>query len=258
MTVAGELAGRTVVVTGGASGNGRAIALACAREGANVVIADVREDPREGGRPTHLEAADRHGHGAVFARCDVRDPADLEAAVAAADDFGGIDVLVANAGVLRKRPLLETTEADYAFVMDVNVKGTLFAAQAAARRMVPRGRGVIVTLASIAGLRGTGGYALYNASKGAVRLLTSSLADELGPSGIRVVSLCPGIIDTQMNVVDDPLVGTEAGERYLDQIPLRRWGRADEVAEAVVFLASDRASYLTGSSLTLDGGYLRI
>lgn len=253
-----ELAGRTVVVTGGASGNGRAIALACAREGANVVVADLREDPREGGRPTHVEAAERHGRGAAFVRCDVREPADLEAAVEAAEAFGGVDVLVANAGVMKKRPLLEITEADYAFVMDVNVKGVLFAAQAAARRMVPRGRGAIVMLASIAGLRGTGGYALYNASKGAVRLLTSSLADELGPSGVRVVSVCPGIIDTHMNVVDDPLIGTEAGERYLDQIPLRRWGRVDEVAEAVVFLASDRASYLTGTSLTIDGGYLRI
>ena len=254
----GGLTGRTVVVTGGASGNGRAIALASAREGANVVIADLQEAPREGGRPTHLEAAERHGHGATFVRCDVRVPASLEAAVEAAEAFGGVDVMVANAGVLKKRPLLEITEADYAGLMDVNLKGALFSAQAAARRMVPRGRGVIVMLASIAGLRGTGGYALYNASKGAVRLLTSSLADELGPHGVRVVSVCPGIIDTAMNVVDDPLIGTEAGERYLDQIPLRRWGRVDEVAEAIVFLASDRASYLTGTSLTVDGGYLRI
>ena len=253
-----ELAGRTVVITGGASGNGRAIGFACAREGANVVIADLREEPREGGTPTHLEAEARFGVGTAFVRCDVRLPADLEAAMTAADAFGGVDVLVANAGVLRKRSLLETTEADYDHVMDVNVRGTLFAAQAAARRMTLGRGGVIVMLSSIAGLRGTGGYALYNASKGAVRLLTSSLADELGPAGVRVVSLCPGIIDTQMNVTDDPLIGTEAGERYLDLIPLRRWGRPEEVAEAVVFLASDRASYLTGASLTIDGGYLRI
>ena len=253
-----NLEGSSSIVTGGASGIGEASARQLAALGARVVIADLQEAPREGGRATHLEAAERHGHGATFVRCDVRVPASLEAAVEAAEAFGGVDVMVANAGVLKKRPLLEITEADYAGLMDVNLKGALFSAQAAARRMVPRGRGVIVMLASIAGLRGTGGYALYNASKGAVRLLTSSLADELGPHGVRVVSVCPGIIDTSMNVVDDPLIGTEAGERYLDQIPLRRWGRVEEVAEAIVFLASDRASYLTGTSLTIDGGYLRI
>ena len=254
----GELAGRTAVITGGASGNGRAIALACAREGANVVVADLREEPREGGPATHVEAAERFGIEAAFVRCDVRRPAELAAAVEVAEGFGGVDILVANAGILRKQSLLDLTEADVDGLMDVNLKGVLFAAQAAARRMVTRRRGVIVTMASIAGLRGTGGYALYNASKGAVRLLTSSLADELGPSGIRVVSICPGIIDTHMNVVDDPLIGTSTGERYLEQIPLRRWGGVEEVAEAVVFVASDRASYLTGTSLTIDGGYLRI
>jgi NAD(P)-dependent dehydrogenase (short-subunit alcohol dehydrogenase family) len=253
----GELAGRAVVVTGGASGNGRAIALACARHGARVVIADRREDPREGGTPTHQLIGESGGE-ATFVRCDVTVPADLEGAVAACDAWGGIDVMVANAGILRTRALLELDEADYSTIMDVNVKGVLFSAQAAARRMTARGRGVIVIVASIAGLRGTGGYSLYNASKGAVRLLTASLADELGPFGVRVVGVSPGIIDTHMNVHDDPLIGTPSGERYLDLIPLRRWGRPEEVAEAVAFLASDRASYVSGASLVIDGGYLRI
>jgi NAD(P)-dependent dehydrogenase (short-subunit alcohol dehydrogenase family) len=253
-----ELQGRVVVVTGGASGNGRAIALACAAAGADVVVADVRADPREGGMPTCDLIRERTGRRAVFVGCDVGEIASVEAAMAAADELGGVDVLVNNAGILRTGSLLETNEAAFETMIRVNLKGVFFASQAAARRMVARGRGVIVNLSSIAGIRGTGGYGLYNATKGAVRLLTMSMADELGPAGIRVVSLHPGIIDTQMNVVDDPVIGTESGERYLDLIPLRRWGRAAEVADAVVFLASDRAAYITGTSLVLDGGYLRV
>jgi len=254
-----ELAAKVVVVTGGASGNGRAIALACAAEGARIVVADVRETPREGGAPTVEVARGDFGADACFVRCDVTRLADLEDAMRAADAFGGVDVMVNNAGVLAKQALVDATEADFERLMGVNVKGVYFGAQAAAKRMLGRAAGgVIVNVSSIAGMRGTGGYALYNASKGAVRLLTMALADELGPFGVRVVALHPGIIDTQMNVTDDPLIGSEAGERYRDLIPLRRWGRADEVAQAVVFLASERASYVTGASLTIDGGYLRI
>ena len=252
----GRLAGKNVVVTGGASGNGRAIALAAARAGANVVVADVTETPREGGRPTH-ELCERHGARARFVRCDVRDRAQQDAAVAACDDWGGIDAMVANAGLLRKHDLLDIGEADYDAMLDVNVKGVLFSAQAAAARMSDRG-GSILVLASIAGLRGTGRYALYNLTKGAVRLLASSLAHELGPKGVRVNALCPGIIDTHMNVHDDPVIGTADGEGLREQIPLGRWGRPDEVADAAIYLLSDDASYVAGASLVVDGGYLRI
>jgi len=124
--------------------------------------------------------------------------------------------------------------------------------------MVPRGRGVILNMCSIAGLRGTGGFSHYNMTKGAVRLLTLSLADELGPHGIRVNNVNPGIMRTQMNVVDDPVIGTATGEGYLDMIPARRWGEPGEVADACVFLASDMAKYIMGTSLVVDGGYLRI
>jgi NAD(P)-dependent dehydrogenase (short-subunit alcohol dehydrogenase family) len=254
-----ELAAKVVVVTGGASGNGRAIALACAAEGARIVVADVRETPREGGAPTVEVARAEFGAEATFVHCDVTRLDDLEAAMRAADALGGVDVMVNNAGVLAKQALVDATEADFERLMGVNVKGVYFGAQAAAKRMLARAAGgVVVNVSSIAGMRGTGGYALYNASKGAVRLLTMALADELGPFGVRVVALHPGIIDTQMNVTDDPLIGSEAGEQYRQLIPLRRWGRADEVAQAVVFLASERASYVTGASLTIDGGYLRI
>jgi NAD(P)-dependent dehydrogenase (short-subunit alcohol dehydrogenase family) len=138
--------------------------------------------------------------------------------------------------------------------MDVNVKGTFFGAQAAAERMVERGGGAIINLSSVAGLEGSAGYATYCASKGAVRLLTYSLAAELGPEGVRVNAIHPGIIDTAMTTEDVPIIGSEAGEAYLDGIPSRRWGDPGDIADAAVFLASDAGDYVNGESLTVDGG----
>lgn len=252
------LKGKVAIVTGGSSGNGRAIAEAFVRQGARVIAADLTPEPREGGVPVVQAINETHPGMARFLRCDVSSVADLQAVVAAAEDWGGLDIMVNNAGILIKQPLLEATEQVFQRMIDVNVKSVLFGAQAAARVMVPRGRGVILNMCSIAGMRGTGGFAHYNLTKGAVRLLTLSLADELGPHGIRVNNVNPGIMRTQMNVVDDPVIGTTTGEGYLDMIPARRWGEPSEVADACVFLASDMARYVMGTSLVVDGGYLRI
>lgn len=252
------LAGKVAVVTGAASGNGRAIALAFAHEGASVVIADKREGPREGGVPTHLLVQQETTRKAVFVRCDVTVLADLETAMDATGTLGGIDIMVNNAGILTKQSILEASEAEFELMMNVNVKSVYFGTQVAAKRMVKKGQGNIINLSSIAGMRGTGGYTAYCTSKGAVRHMTMALADELGPLGIRVNALHPGIIETQMNIADDPLIGTTTGEMYLNMIPLRRWGQAEEVAKAALYLASDLSSYVTGSSLVVDGGYLRI
>ncbi len=252
------LAGKVAVITGASSGNGRAIALAFAQEGADVVLADIREDPREGGITTKELVETETSQKAVSIHCDVTKLADLEAAMDAAETLGSVSIMVNNAGILKKQSVLEASEAEFDLMSNVNVKSVYFGTQAAAKRMVKNGCGNIINLSSIAGLRGTGGYSLYCMSKGAVKMMTHALADELGPKGIRVNSLHPGIMNTQMNIEDDPVIGTPTGEGYLDMIPLRRWGEPEEVAKAAVYLASDLSSYVSGSSLVVDGGYLRI
>lgn len=249
---------KIAVVTGGSSGNGRAIAARFVAEGAKVIVADLSPDAREGGTPTvDMINAETPGK-AKFVKCDVSQVAELEALIAEAEVWGGVDIMVNNAGILQKEPFLEATEATFHRMLDVNVKSVFFGSQMAARAMVKRKSGVIINMCSIAGMRGTGGFTHYNQSKGAVRLLTYALADELGPMGIRVNNVNPGIMRTQMNVEDDPVIGTETGEGYLDMIPARRWGEPEEVADACVYLSSDLAKYVMGTSLVVDGGYLRI
>lgn len=248
------LDGRTAVVTGGASGNGRSIADAFAAEGANVVVADVQEEPREGGTPTHEHVRDEYGVEATYVECDVTDLDQLSDAVDAADEFGGIDCMVNNAGIFRAEEFVEVTEEEFANLMRVNVKGVYFGAQLAARKMLEGDGGTIINMSSVGGLKGTAGYATYCTSKGAVRLLTYSLAAELGPEGIRVNVIHPGLIQTEMTTEDVPIIGTESGEDYLQSIPSRRWGQPEDVADAAVFLASDRSSYVNGESLVVDGG----
>ena len=219
---------RIAIITGGSSGNGRAIAHRFAENGARVIVADLQETGREGGTPTaDAINADRPGR-ARFVRCDVSNIDDLEALVAVAEAWGGLDIMVNNAGILIKEPILDATEDVFHRMVDVNVKSVYFGSQIAARAMAKREAGVIINMCSIAGIRGTGGYSAYNLTKGAVRMLTFSLADELGPLGIRVNNVNPGIMRTQMNIEDDPVIGTETGEGYLDLIPARRWGEPED------------------------------
>jgi NAD(P)-dependent dehydrogenase (short-subunit alcohol dehydrogenase family) len=247
------LEGKVAVVTGGASGLGRGICLRFAEEGAAaIVVADVREEPREGGEPTHI-AVQAHGARGVFVHTDVAKPADLEGAVAAAEPFGGIDIMVNNAGVAMREDFLAMSEDDYDRIMDINVKGVFFGCQAAARAMKGRG-GSILIMSSIGGIKGGGGMPTYCTSKGAVRLLAYSLGDLLGRDGIRVNSIHPGLIDTQMNRADLGYVGAE-GEGLIGGIPLGRPGQPTDIGNAAVYLASDLASYVNGTSLVVDAGY---
>jgi len=243
---------KMAVVTGGASGNGRAIARAYAEEGADIVVADVRKSPREGGEPTHELIVSECGVDATFVECDVADRDSLTTAVDAADSFGGIDIMVNNAGIFRQQEFLDVTEEDYERMMAINVKGVFFGAQAAAKKMLEAGNdGTIINMSSIVGLRGAATFSLYSASKGAIRLLTYSLADELGAEGIRVNAIHPGVIETALTEEDIPL----SAEKLAQMTPLGRPGQPEDVAGAAVYLASDKlAGYVNGESLVVDGG----
>lgn len=250
----GLLSGKTAVITGAMSGNGRAIARVFAEHGADVVVADVREQPREATVPTHELIEAETDARATYVECDVTHKDDLEAAMDAADEFGGVDVMVNNAGIFRDEEFLSVSEAEFDQLMDINVKGVFFGTQVAADRMQDDGGGSVINLSSVAGLTGTGEYVSYCTSKGAIRLLTYSTADAVGPDGIRVNAIHPGVIETAMTTEDVPIVGTEEGDAYLETIPSRRFGEPEDVADAALFLASDLSSYVNGESLVVDGG----
>ncbi|QFU84103.1 glucose 1-dehydrogenase [Natronorubrum aibiense] len=242
------------VVTGGSSGNGRAIARRFAEEGADIVVADIQESPREGGEPTHELIEAETDANATFVECDVTNVDDLESAVEAAEEFGGVTVMVNNAGIFHGEEFLEVDEDDFGRMMDINVKGVFFGAQAAAKRMVEADGGRIINLSSVAGLEGSGEFVTYCGTKGAVRLLTYAMAAKLGPDGVRVNAIHPGLIETTMTTDDFPIMGTDAEEDFLQAIPSRRAGQPEDVADAALYLASDLSDYVTGESLVVDGG----
>ena len=249
------LSDEVAVVTGGASGNGRAISLRLAEYGADVVVADVREDPRGGGRPTHRQIESEFDAAGTFVECDVTRVEALRDAVAAAEPFGGVSVMVNNAGITHSNDFLETTEEEYETLMDVNVKGMFFGAQAAARNMVENDReGTIINISSISGLTGRGDGVRYCTSKGAVRLMTYALADSLGPRNVRVNAIHPGLVETSMSADDLNIFKSGSGDEYQNATPLGRVGQPDDIADAALYLASPLASFVNGESLVVDGG----
>jgi NAD(P)-dependent dehydrogenase (short-subunit alcohol dehydrogenase family) len=247
-----RLEDRTAIVTGGASGLGRAIALAYAREGARVVVVDRDQD----GAQAVLADITALGRMALAVQADVARAADVEAAVGhALDAFGRLDVLVNSAGVSTNRPFLETTEHDFERVIQTDLKGTFFFGQAVARRMVQQGGGSIVNVASQSGavyVRGLS--AEYHAAKAAVIHLTRVMAVELGSHGVRVNAIAPGLVLTPLTQPRwDSLPAMR--EYHLGKLPLGRVGQPGDIVGPAVFLASDESAYVTGHTLFVDGGF---
>ncbi len=247
-----DLAGRAALVTGASSGLGRHFALTLARAGARVALAARRVDRLEEVR-REIEAA---GGEATALPLDVTDAGSVAAAVtAAAARLGPLRVLVNNAGVAVTRSVLEASEADWDGVVGTNLKGAWLVAQAAARHMAAHGHGgSIVNIASITGLRVAGGVSAYAASKAGLLQLTAALALELARHRIRVNAIAPGYIETELN---RGFVASSAGAALVKRIPQRRLGRAGELDGALLLLASDAGSYMTGSTLVVDGGHLQ-
>ncbi len=274
--MSGRLEGKVAVVTGGGNGIGRACVERFAEEGANVLVADVLDEP--GAESVAL--AEKHGVKALFTHLDAASPADNEAMVrTAVDTFGGVDVLVTAAGISHGRyssgdrsldeemvtrgaralenpalPFLELELDDWQRVLDVNLTGTFLAVQATARHMVDTGRqGSLVVIASVAAKNPNAGPLAYAVSKSGVWMFAKHVARSLGPAGIRINAIGPGFIETNMTrvIADTPMLR----EQFVGTLPLRRLGQPRDIADAALFLASAESSYFTGAILHPDGGF---
>ena len=244
-----RLQGRVAAITGGALGIGRATARLFAAEGAAVVLGDVKVEEAE----AVAQEIGRAGGRALALGVDVGDASQVQAFVdRAVAELGRLDVMFANAGIAHSAPFLEHAEAQWQRVLRVNLTGVFLCCQIAARQMVAQGGGRIITTASINGFRGVENLVGYNAAKAGVIELTKTMAVELARHGITVNAIAPAQIDTRLTRA----FSDDARARRVARIPMGRFGEADEVAKAALFLASDDASYVTGHTLAVDGGYL--
>ena len=244
-----RLEGKVALISGGARGMGAAEARLFASEGAKVVLGDVLESE---GQQVEAEIAEAGGE-AVFVHLDVTSEADWQQAVdTAIERFGGLHILVNNAGIWNGGNVETQTIDGWDRIMDINAKGVFLGTRAAIPAMRESGSGSIVNISSVAGIIGSVGATAYNASKGAVRILTKSTAVQYAGEGIRCNSVHPGPIETQM--IREVYPDDEIRNSRVSAIPMGRMGEMDDVAKGVLFLASDEASYMTGSELVIDGG----
>ena len=235
---------------------GKADALLLAKAGAKVVVSDISKDDCE----KVVEEIKKAGGEAMAVQCDVSKKKEVDDMVKQViNKWGKIDILINNAGICQFKSFLEMAEEEWDKTLDINLKGYFLCAQAAAKEMAKNKSGVIVNIASIAmGQQGVGmpGIVHYCASKGGIAAMTEALAVELAPFGIRVNAIAPGIIDTPM--VSGAGLDQKAIEGMLTRVPLRRMGKAEEIANPVLFLASDDSSYMTGATIVVDGGWLAV
>lgn len=268
--VMGRIEGKVAIVTGGASGIGRAVSERFASEGAKVVLTDI--DVKDG--EAVVEGIKAKGGTAIFRKQNVVDEAVWGETVAfAVEEFGGLDILVNNAGIAPGAPIVEMTLEFWRNLMEVNVDSVFLGTKYAIPAMAASGGGSIINLSSVAGIKGAPGLTAYNASKGAVRLFTKGVARECaaGQTNIRVNSVHPGIIDTaiwgkmaaSMEFDENSALGAADGANAPDveaiavgaQVPMGHAGKPKEIADGILFLASDESSHMTGSELVIDGGF---
>ena len=244
-----DLTGKTAVVTGASRGLGQYLGRALAKAGADLVITSRRLSDLK----PFQEEIEALGRRVLPLELDLRDPESIRAlAPAASSRFAKIDILVNNAGCNVRKPALDVTWDDWNLVLDTNLRGSFFVAQAFAKGMVERGYGRIINIGSVTSVFGYAGIAPYCASRGGIKQLTMSLADEWGAHGITVNCLAPGWFKTKQNAV---LYDNEKWVEYLkDRIPLKRPGQPNDLNGAIVFLASDASEYITGQTLLVDGG----
>jgi len=242
-----RLAGKVAIITGAASGIGRATASRFAQEGAQIVVADINQ---VGGQAT-VEQIKRKGGQATFIATDVSQEADLQRMIElAVTTYGGLDILHNNAYWTEAKIALETTLENWQRTLDVTLRSVFLASKLAVPHLRTRGGGVILNTASVQSIVGVRSYAAYQAAKGGVLSLTRALALELAPD-IRVVAILPGAIDTPALAINDK----SSIPTLTASIPMKRLGRPEEIANLALFLASDEASYITGTGVIADGGY---
>jgi 3-oxoacyl-[acyl-carrier protein] reductase len=242
------LSSRVAIITGASRGIGRAVALAFAKAGADVVVNYARNDAAAAEVADLIRAA---GQKVLLFKADVADPEAADSMVKAAQaEFGRVDILVNNAGINRDNLVLRMKDEDWDAVLSTNLKGAFNCARAVARDMVKKQYGRIINISSVVGLTGNAGQANYAAAKAGLLGLTKALAKELGSRNITVNAVAPGFISTEMTAaLPEKVTG-----KLLEQIPMKRYGEAEDVAGLVVFLASEAAAYITGQTIAVDGG----
>lgn len=251
-----SLEGKTAIVTGGKQGMGRTHAILLAKAGANVVVADLNQSECQ----EVVDEIEQEGGSGLAVKCDVSQKAEVEEMVRKTkEEFGSVDILVNNAGIADFKEFFGMSEEDWEKTIDINLKGYFLCAQAVAKEMKEQGGGVIVNIASVAmGQVGIASPNLvhYVSSKGGIGGMTEALAVDLADDDIRVNAVAPGMIDTPM--IDPMKEDEEAMEASINQLPMKRTGDPAEISKAVLFLASDASSYMTGSVVTVDGGWLTV